>query len=255
MNCDEANRLVDLFLDRELAPDLRRQLERHLSTCSAYRSLPWEAEEFRIFFRKYAPRYTAPLSLRAKIMTMTDRPAAYCSFRWGRLAWIGTAAMALFLIIAASLLVLLPDKGLKFSREAVADYTSNELGNRSVLEVASADPAIVQTWFAKRLGFSPPRINLRSLGYALQGGRVARIGNRSVVALVYCGEANQVTIYCWPPTLDPVGYTEHKIGRYQVCTWGNSACNYILVAERDDPKIDAFVDPSRSSKQPDTGFY
>jgi anti-sigma factor RsiW len=168
---------------------------------------------------------------------------------------MGTAAIAFLLILAASLTILLPDKGLQLSKQAVAEYNSKDVPNRGELEVASEDSAIVQTWFAEKLGFSPPRINLRSLGYVLQGGRVARIGNRSVVALVYRGEVNQVTIYCWPPALDPVGYAERQIGRHQVYTWGNSACNYILVSERDDPKLNTFVDSSRDPDQPDTNFY
>lgn len=255
MNCNEANRLVDLFLDQELGPDLQWQLEQHLNTCSACRSLAWEAEEFRTFFKNNAPRYPAPLSLRAKILAVTNRPPAYGLLRWGRLAWVGTAAVALLLISAAFLTVLLPDKGLQLSKQAVADYASKGLANRGELEVASADSAMVQAWFAKRIGFSPPRIDLRSLGYDLQGGRVVRIGNRPVVALIYRGEANQVAIYCWPPALDPVGYAERQIERYQVYTWGNSACNYILVSEKNDPKLNTFVDSSREPRQPETSFY
>ena len=59
MDCEEAKRFLDAYLDGGL--DVRRhlELEQHLSVCLFCQSLAQELEEFRSFFAASAP-YQAP---------------------------------------------------------------------------------------------------------------------------------------------------------------------------------------------------
>lgn len=240
MNCDSANLNLDAFVDGELEPGVERAVEEHLRNCLACQSTVWEIREFRSLFRSRAPRFKAPFQLRARVLSITQRRRAKPSFDVPRNAWIGAAAV-LVLGAMAAFLVSAPDRGKEISKEAVVDYSQS--GSAAPLvELASADFGVVKPWFSNKIGFAPPTIDLRNYGYELTGGRVSRLGKRSVVALVYKRANDLLIIYCWPPNQDPMGYSERSVDGYRVYVWANSLCNYVLVARSADPKISQFVD-------------
>ena len=251
MNCDEARRLLDSFLDQELQPGARSQLEEHLRSCAACRCLSWETEEFRSFFRNHAPIYQAPPELRTKILNSARQSLKKPAPRLFLPIWMYATA-ALVVISLAGLVVWLPNRENGISKLAVLEY-SQSLAADHLVDVAAAEPKALRPWFAARVGFTPPAIDLLPFGYRFEGGRVAVLDKRSVVALVYKREDNVLTIFCWPPNVDAVGYGARSILGYRVYTWSNSACNYILVSKSNDPKIDEFVDAAQ--EQPNPTFY
>jgi anti-sigma factor RsiW len=108
----------------------------------------------------------------------------------------------------------------------------------------------LKPWFSDKVGFAPPAIDLRDYGYELAGGRVALLGKRPVVALVYKQADEVLIIYCWPPNQDPVGYSQRSVDGCRVYVWANSQCNYVLVTSCDDPKIRQFVDSLQGQTAP-----
>jgi anti-sigma factor RsiW len=248
MNCDSASPYLDAFVDGELDPDVERSLEEHLSTCSACQTTVWEIREFRSLFRSSAPRLRAPLRLRLRILSMTRRVPAKPSVRMLRYTWIAAAAV-LVLGAMVAFLASAPDHGKELSKEAVVDYSRSGTAE-PLLELASADFNVLKTWLSEKVGFTPPAIDLCDYGYELAGGRVALLGKRRVVSLVYKRASETLIIYCWPPNQEPVGYSERSIDRYRVYIWANSQCNYVLVQCSDDPKIRQFVDSFQDQTAP-----
>src|ERR1700678_53117 len=240
MNCDLTNLKLDAFVDRELEPGVERAVEEHLRNCPACQSRVWEIREFRSLFRRCAPRFRAPLQLRARVLSITQRRRAKPSFGVLRTAWIGAAAV-LVLGAMVGFLALAPDHGKELSKEAVVDY-SRSGSAVPLVELESADFGVLKPWFSNKIGFAPPTIDLRNYGYELTGGRVALLGKRSVVALVYKRADAVLVIYCWPPNQEPMGYSERSADGYRVYLWANSQCNYVLVERSNDPKISQFVD-------------
>jgi len=165
-----------------------------------------------------------------------------------RYAGIGAAA-ALVLGAIACFLASAPDHGKELSQEAVVDYSESG-GAASPVEVVSADFAVLKPWFSTKIGFAPPAIDLRDYGYALTGGRVAILGKRPVIALVYKRANDLLIIYCWPPAQQPVGYSERFFDGRRVYIWANSECNYVLVERSDDPKVRQFVDSFQDETSP-----
>jgi len=159
------------------------------------------------------------------------------------------AAAVLVLGALAVFLVSAPDHGKELSQEAVVDY-SRATAAEPLLELASADFNVLKPWFSDKVGFAPPAIDLRGYGYELAGGRVASLGKRSVVALVYKQANDLLIIYCWPPTQAPVGYGQQSVDDLRVYIWANSQCNYVLVEKSDDPKIRQFVDSFQNQSAP-----
>jgi anti-sigma factor RsiW len=173
-------------------------------------------------------------------LSITQRWRAKPSFDVLRNAWIGAAAV-LVLGAMAVFLASVPDHGKEISKEAVVDYSQSG-SVVPLVEVASADFGVLKPWFSNRIGFAPPAIDLRNYGYELTGGRVALLGKRSVVTLVYKRANEVLRIYCWPPNQEPVGYSQRLMDGCRVYVWSNSECNYVLVERCDDPKISQFVD-------------
>jgi anti-sigma factor RsiW len=247
MDCDSASPYLDAFVDGELDPGVEHALEKHLHTCSDCQNTVWEIREFRSLFKTSAPHFKAPLELRLKVLNITQRVRAKPSVP-RPYAWMAAAAVLVFGAMAV-FLVSAPDHSKELSKEAVVDY-SRSTNAEPLVELASADFGVLKPWFSDKVGFAPPAIDLREYGYELAGGRVALLGKRPVVALVYKQANGMLIIYCWPPHQDPVGYSQRSVDDFRVYIWANSQCNYILVARSDDPKIRQFVDEFQDQTAP-----
>jgi anti-sigma factor RsiW len=248
MNCELAKQYLDAFVDGELEPDVERQLEEHLRSCSVCQNAVWEIREFRSLFRRCAPRFKAPHQLRARVLSIThgSRTKSWLSVR--RYGWVGAAA-ALVLGAIVCFLASAPDHGKELAQAVAVDYTRS--GSVAFpVEVASPDFAVLKPWFSTKVGFAPPAIDLGAYGYQLTGGRVGVLGQRQVVALVYRRGNDLLMIYCWPPEQQPVGYSERSVDGCRVYIWANSQCNYVLVERSDDPKIRQFVDSFQDQTAP-----
>jgi anti-sigma factor RsiW len=252
MDCDSANSYLDAFVDGELDPGAERALEEHLHTCSACQSAVWEIRELRALFKRSAPYFKAPLELRLRVLGITQRvrakpkvPKLY--------AWIAAAAVLVFGALAV-FLASVPDHSKELSREAVVDYSRSGEAH-SLVELASADFAVLKPWFYDKVGFTPPAIDLSGYGYELAGGRVALLGKRLVVALVYKQGNDALIIYCWPPNQDPVGYSQRSLDGCCIYIWANSQCNYVLVEKSDDPNICHFVESFQDPTGPGPVSY
>jgi anti-sigma factor RsiW len=245
MKCEEADHLLDSYLDRELDAEQSLRLEQHLSECPECQSLKQEYLEFQSFFRSNAPVYTAPPQLRTDVLATIRRAGVRSELRFFQQPWIYAAA-ALFLILAA-LTIFIPDNAKKLSGQAVELFTRSAAANHLV-DIASSDQQVLKPWFAAKLNFTPPLASLEAAGYILLGGRTDVIQNRPVAALVYQHGKSIVTLFCWPPNNGLLSKSDYFIKGYNVCTWGNSTCNYIVVSKLEKPKLDAFIDslPARS---------
>ena len=247
MDCDSANPFLDAFVDGELDPGAERAQEENLHTCSACQSPLSEIREIRSLDRRSAPRFKAPFQKTLRDLNITHRLRARPKVR--TMHALIAAAAVLVLGAMVGFLVSAPDHGKELSKEAVVDYSRSGTAG-PLVELASAEFNVLKPWFSDKVGFTPPAIDLHDYGYELAGGRVALLGKRPVVALVY-KQANEVLIiYCWSPNQDPVGYSQRSFDGCQVYVWANSQCNYILVAACDDPKIRQFVDSFQDQTTP-----
>ena len=247
MNCEETHRLLEESLGREVNAIPRLELEEHLSRCSKCRSVAREYLEFRSFFIASAPRYKAPPRLSARVLAATRLERTKRGFRPRAQPWLYAAA-GLIVALALALTQFYPDNGKELSGLAVLDHSRSIAANHLV-DVASGDQYIVKPWFAAKLDFAPPVVDLPSAGFALLGGRVAVIRNRPVAAVVYKHKKGFVTLFCWPVSKDLVSDGDYLIDGYKVRTWSTSDCNYIVVSERNGHGLNEFVDLFRDHLQ------
>ena len=129
MNCEEAKRFLDAYLDREL--DLRRytELEQHLSLCPSCKSLAQEREEFRALFMAGAQTLKAPPQLRANVLAAVRREQAKRSSAFLRQPWVYAAAVVILSLFLA-LNILLPDAGRRAFPAGSLPYAVCEVSRR-----------------------------------------------------------------------------------------------------------------------------
>jgi anti-sigma factor RsiW len=251
MNCEEARLFLDAYLDHELEPGPRLELEQHLSLCPSCPSLAQERQESRLFFTASVPTYKAPPGLRTKVLVTLRREQERQTFAFLRQPWMYAAAV-LVLGLCLALNILFPDIGKEVSRQAVLRHIAS-LSADHLVDVASANPQVVKSWLTPKLDFSPPVVGFSAPEYSLLGGRVDVIQNRSVATVVYKSNKDVVTLFCWPPKKEHLPTGDHFIEGYHVYTWSNAACNYVLISKLSDREMDEFMDSFRDQVQ--SGAY
>jgi anti-sigma factor RsiW len=244
MNCEEAIRLLDAFLDGELELSRQLELEQHLSGCPECQAALEDRRQFRSFFVASAPMYTAPPELRAKIEAITrevpSRPnIPEKRFTLWRQPWVYAAAL-LAIGLPIAWLVFYPNKEKRLAAQAVSDYT-RALFVDHLCDIVSPDPQVVKPWLAAKLNFSPAVVDLPGSGFQMRGGRVDIVQNRRVAALVYRHNKDVVTLFMWPETRHRFVGSNQFINGLSICTWYDANLNFIAISTLGDDALDDFV--------------
>src|SRR5439155_7827644 len=214
MDCEEATKLMDGYLDGELDPMTSQTIEQHLRECrgcdQAYKT---HGSLIRAIGNR-APYYKAPAELSERIQSslreeIAERPVQKVArdtqpwfprkqpepravpfgtpWNWLSLAGLGLAAAIIFAaIIAWNLVPRLQQPGADqlLATQLIGSHVRSLLANH-LTDVASSDQHTVKPWLDTKLDFAPPVIDLSSEGFPLIGGRLDYLDNRPVAALVY----------------------------------------------------------------------
>jgi anti-sigma factor RsiW len=192
MNCQEALLLVPAYGDGELDPLQSAQIERHLGACAECAASLDAFFALRAKIRDGAPYYTAPPALRARVASLASTTSRRLPRPRGFLSGLALGCAATLLVWFVSTATMDRLESRTVERDVVASHVQATLGDR-LLSVASSDRHTVKPWLTARLDYAPPVKDLAAEGFPLLGGRVDRLDDRAVAALVY-------------------GYRDHRIG-------------------------------------------
>ena len=256
MNCEEATKLMDGYLDGELDPITSQTIEQHLRECrnceQAYKT---HGSLIRVIGNA-APYYKAPAELRERIRSslreeMVARPMRNvrrdvqplsptrqpglrtvlfgASWNWLALA----AAILLAAIISWNLLPRLQRPGTDqlLATQLIAGHVRSLMANH-LTDVASSDQHTVKPWLDAKLDFAPPVVDLPSEGFPLIGGRLDYLDNRPVAALVYQRRKHFINVFVWPgeaAAASPAMAMSHQ--GYQLLHWADPDFNYWAVSD------------------------
>ncbi len=256
MNCEEATKLMDGYLDGELDPVTSQKIEQHLRDC---RKCEQAYKTHGLLIRAIgngAPYYKAPAELHERIQSslreeIADRPmrkvtpdaqplfprrqpeprTILLGTPWN---WLALAAAIVFAaIIALNLVPRLQRPGADqlLATQLIASHVRSLMANH-LADVASSDQHTVKPWLDAKLDFAPPVVDLSSEGFPLVGGRLDYLDNRPVAALVYQRRKHFINLFVWPGEAGaarPTMAMSHQ--GYQLLHWTGPDFNYWAVSD------------------------
>lgn len=187
MDCNEARRLLDAYVDGEI--ELTRQLdvEAHLAGCTACKKSVEAAIQFRHSIQMNTPVYKAPPGLKAEVRAVL-RQVSQSEIGWiselrGPLVY-AAAVLLVCLLCSAAWIATAQDKEQVLIAQAILNHSHSLLADH-LLDVTASDQHVIKAWFTGKLDYSPPVADLTEAGYTLVGGRLDMLENRPVAAIVY----------------------------------------------------------------------
>jgi len=220
MECKEAARLLEPYLDGELDRDEVRALEAHVDGCAECQAALASLGRVRHAMRAEAPRYAAPTSLRERIRRESAAPASAPRMRrlppWMRLAAAGFGAF----VAGAAVMHFATGPGADLRDQAARDLFASHwraLAATSPVDVVSSDRHTVRPWFAGKVAQSPRVTDFADQGFPLVGGRVDYVGAARVPVLVYRHDKHLIDVYVLPSDA-PAGTSAKRDGYSLI--WG-----------------------------------
>jgi anti-sigma factor RsiW len=255
MDCNQAQPLLNAYADGEL--DLMRHLEveAHLQTCPACARVVGNVVAGRDALREALPRYPAPISLTQRIQASLPKPTAIPLIPAPRstIAYFGKyLGMAASLLVALSIGII---AGMNYAKttnltdEAVAAHVRSLMAEH-LTDVASTDQHTVKPWFAGKIDFSPPVVDLATDGFPLIGGRLERLDHRPVAALVFRRREHAINLFIWPADATALAERSTHSDGYQTMAWSEGGMNYVVVSEISATELADFVKTFRAHIMP-----
>jgi anti-sigma factor (TIGR02949 family) len=197
MDCPTCEAMVDAYVDGELTATESAAFERALDGCPQCRKR-LEAARAMSGLLRALPAEAAPDLLRARIereLRAIARPRPERMRQ--RMQW---GAMAASLIVALGIGWLggtLGGQGGRESDALIASYLRVAMAEHTV-DVASSDRHTVKPWYAGRIDYAPPVVDLTAQGFPLLGGRLDVVEGRKVAVLVYRRNQHKLALSLWP---------------------------------------------------------
>ena len=256
MTCEEVHQPLHAYVDDELDIATALQIEKHLPECP---KCGRELEAARVVGRALAQSaayYPASSALRDRLKQAiqsetgameTPRNMRFVMPWWRRpMAFSGLAAM---LLIACSLLLLLPPRAPSGQIDELVASHVRSLEANHLLDVASTDQHTVKPWFDGKLEFAPPVIDLAPAGFPLIGGRLDYLQEGKVAALIYRRNKHIINLFIWPGETSPE--TEVKQG-YNLIRFQCKSMVCWAVSDLNTGELQQFVDLFKTQKSPST---
>lgn len=235
--------LVQAEFDGEIDAAQAAALAAHRAQCPVCQAAGRALAQARELVSE-APYQPMPDAARRRVLARLEaaRPAPRPQL-WSRLRAWSTAGLSFGLgaacAAALALLILAPGEP-NLTRELVADHI-RALQPGHLEDVVSTDQHTVKPWFAGKLDYSPPVIDLSPSGYPLIGGRLDVLDHRNVAVIIYQRRKHYINLFIWPADAESLHGRLYSQNGYHVLGWTKSGMNYLAVSELGEEEFRQFV--------------
>jgi anti-sigma factor RsiW len=234
VRCDFADSLLQGYFDGELSAPSAAEFERHLQHCV---HCPVDLVDLDLLRGRlrFAQLYeVAPASLRKKIHADL-RPVAPTTAMSQPLLWHWLAAAAALLLLAIAGWRVSPELRTDDYQAELAEEIVNahvhSLQSGHLTGISSNDEQAVKGWFKGRLTFALPTRDFANDRFALQGGRLDVVEDRSVAVLVYARTGHLINVFIWPTReRDTSPHAGSRQG-YQWIDWRKGKIEFCAVSD------------------------
>jgi anti-sigma factor RsiW len=232
MNCADVRTLLNAHLDEELDVVNDAAVASHLENCPGCAEIVLRLAEQRELLREKLTRHRAPPELGAQIRAALPVRAPVTPIlgwtHWAR--WTALAASCCVLTAFAGYWW----RGQQVRTEALGgEITAAHVRARltgHLIDVESSDRHTVKPWFAGKVDFAPEVPDLAAEGFPLLGGRLERIGERTVATLVYGRRKHTIDVHVWAGEPAPLRGTILRDG-YSLRGWSAGGLHFTAVSD------------------------
>jgi anti-sigma factor RsiW len=244
--CPDRQLLIHGLIDNELDAANSLDIEAHLKRCSGCAEELRRLTALKTELARPELGYRAPASLRDQILqSISSEPqkatarivssngAARGKWFAGGAATALAASLALFLAVPQLATPSLQD-------EVVAGHVRSLLASH-LTDVQTSSRHVVKPWFAGKIDFAPPVVDLADLGFPLVGGRLDYLHGRVVPALVYRRQLHTINLFVRPasPGSSPLSLsTRHE--SYSVVRWRSDGLEFWAVSDVELNQLELF---------------
>jgi len=250
MTCVAACELIESYLDGELDPSLKAEVEDHLATCSSCAEKQARVHQLQMDIRTHAPRYDPPPGLerrvRAALSEAVKSEAKSSSGAWQWFALAATILLACSLALNFTLFRSHRDDRDMLAQNILSSHVRSLIGTHLV-DVPSSDRHTVKPWFNGKLDFSPDVKDFASQGFPLVGGRIEYLEERPVAALVYQRRLHVINVFVWPTASSADHPSELTQKGYNMIHWTKAGMTYWAVSDLGLSELHQFSDLYKSN--------
>lgn len=198
--------------------------------------------------KQHMTRHKAPPGLERRVRHMIAQESGRPNWRArmkARIAawWPIGLSFACGLLVASAVLM---SAGLRqredpLAQEVVAAHVRSLMADH-LTDVASTDQHTVKPWFAGKLDFSPPVVDLAADGFPLVGGRLDYLADRTVAALVYRRRGHTINVFVMPAAdARPMAVSAIDRNGFHVLEWQAQGMRLWAVSDVSPPELRQFV--------------
>jgi mycothiol system anti-sigma-R factor len=264
--CDDFSATIQLYIDKELSGQDRRDFRAHLEECETCRTDLEGEEMLSALLHRSRPLYRAPDALRARVaraMRPLPPATAHVQVRLGKRfttvlalprqspghrvskwrAWVAAILLVVSLLLVPG--ILRQSRANSYIETAVAAHRSFLNGNLP-LEVQSGLPSVVTAWFAGKVPFTfRLPASAEEMGhehaYQLTGGRLVNYQGAYAALVAYQMQQQKISLIvsssrsavaAGGEEVPSGGIVFHyrKQASFNIVTWSNHGLTYALVS-------------------------
>jgi anti-sigma factor RsiW len=248
MECKELRGLADAYLDGELPPASRAELDAHLAGCAACRAEIEASRAFSAQIKQGASYFEAPAGLAASLTQVLGQAAGKPVVRafprqrretfWRPMALAASFVLAMLFSGGVGYMTSLPAGGETITQEIVDSHVRSLLAGH-LTDVTSTDQHTVKPWFNGHLDSAPPVKDFAAEGFPLIGGRLDYIDHRPVAAMVYRHGLHPINLFVWADPSATVGQPGASTRQgYNIRHWVQADMTYWLISDVEGEKLD-----------------